>query len=173
MCRRRDGWHWHKERDPTGFRPGMCRRPGNGLRESIAAAILPAADAGSLLIHLAVHPHLGHRHGTVRSARHACKGPDVTRQAGKRWLPGQQGNHKHRDDLEEPLHAFQEDYHCLDRSASDSGHKQQSHPYFAAVSAATGTSMSCLRMIRLVAFSVASSKPWPCVMASVGQASTQ
>jgi hypothetical protein len=37
----------------------------------------------------------------------------------------------------------------------------------------TGTSISSLRMTRLVAFSVASSKPWPCVMASVGQASTQ
>ena len=45
--------------------------------------------------------------------------------------------------------------------------------YFAAVSALTGTSMSSLRMTRLVAFSVASSKPWPWVMASVGQASTQ
>ena len=45
--------------------------------------------------------------------------------------------------------------------------------YFAAVRASTGTSISCLRMIRLVAFSVASSKPWPWVMASVGQASTQ
>ena len=44
--------------------------------------------------------------------------------------------------------------------------------YFA-VSAATGTSMSSLRMTRFVALSVASSKPWPCVMASVGQASTQ
>ncbi len=44
--------------------------------------------------------------------------------------------------------------------------------YFA-VSAATGTSISSLRITRLVAFSVASSKPWPWVMASVGQASTQ
>jgi hypothetical protein len=41
------------------------------------------------------------------------------------------------------------------------------------VSAATGTSMSSLRMTRLVALSVASSNPWPCVIASVGQASTQ
>jgi hypothetical protein len=45
--------------------------------------------------------------------------------------------------------------------------------YLVVVSAATGTSISDLRMIRLVAFRVASSKPWPWVMASVGQASTQ
>jgi hypothetical protein len=45
--------------------------------------------------------------------------------------------------------------------------------HFAAVRALTGTSMSSLRMTRLVAFRVASSKPWPWVMASVGQASTQ
>ena len=45
--------------------------------------------------------------------------------------------------------------------------------YFAAVNAATGSSMSSLRITRLVAFRVASSKPWPWVMASVGQASTQ
>ena len=35
------------------------------------------------------------------------------------------------------------------------------------------TSMSSLRITRLVAFRLASSNPWPCVMASVGQASTQ
>ncbi len=46
-------------------------------------------------------------------------------------------------------------------------------PSYFAVRAATGTSMSSLRWTRLVAFSVASSKPWPCVIASVGQASTQ
>jgi hypothetical protein len=44
--------------------------------------------------------------------------------------------------------------------------------YFA-VSAATGNSISALRITRLVAFSVASSNPCPCVIASVGQASTQ
>ena len=44
--------------------------------------------------------------------------------------------------------------------------------YFA-VSAATGTSISSLRITKLVAFKVASSKPCPCVIASVGQASTQ
>jgi hypothetical protein len=52
------------------------------------------------------------------------------------------------------------------------GLKRGCGAYFA-VSAATGTSMSSLRITRLVAFRVASSKPWPWVMASVGQASTQ
>lgn len=45
--------------------------------------------------------------------------------------------------------------------------------YFPAVSAETGRSMSSLRMTRLVALILASSKPWPWVIASVGQASTQ
>lgn len=45
--------------------------------------------------------------------------------------------------------------------------------YRAGVRLATATSMSSLRITRLVAFRVASSKPWPCVIASVGHASTQ
>src|SRR5271156_6696968 len=36
-----------------------------------------------------------------------------------------------------------------------------------------GISMSSLRMTMVVAFRLASSKPWPCVIASVGHASTQ
>ena len=44
--------------------------------------------------------------------------------------------------------------------------------YFA-VSAATGTSMSSLRITSVVALIDASSNPCPCVIASVGQASTQ
>ena len=51
--------------------------------------------------------------------------------------------------------------------------EEKARVYRAAVFVATGGSMSCLRITRLVAFSVASSKPWPCVIASVGQASTQ
>src|ERR1700685_4042521 len=51
--------------------------------------------------------------------------------------------------------------------------KQDRRTIYFSLSAATGTSMSSLRITRLVALSVASSKPWPWVMASVGQASTQ
>ncbi len=58
-------------------------------------------------------------------------------------------------------------------SIADFGIFPKLKAYFAGVSASTGKSMSSLRMTRLVAFSVASSKPWPWVMASVGQASTQ
>jgi hypothetical protein len=50
---------------------------------------------------------------------------------------------------------------------------RESRPIYFAVNALSGTSMSSLRMTRLVALRVASSKPWPWVMASVGQASTQ
>ena len=45
--------------------------------------------------------------------------------------------------------------------------------YRAGAMALTGRSMSSFRITRLVALSEASSNPWPWVMASVGQASTQ
>jgi hypothetical protein len=45
--------------------------------------------------------------------------------------------------------------------------------YFLAACAGNGASISSLRMTMLVALRLASSKPWPWVMASVGQASTQ
>jgi hypothetical protein len=144
---------------PGRFGLGLGRRLDNCLRPAVAAAILKAAGVGSVVRHWAICAHLAHPHATRRGAGGNRRDRHSARQAGDGRLCGEHRNQREGDDLENLFHALQREYHRFLARCVFQITDRMCICYLAAVSASTGTSMSCLRMIRLVAFSVASSKP--------------
>jgi hypothetical protein len=163
------------------------RRKNDGLGLRLRTAILRATVCGHLARHGAIRTHSAHGHRATGSTGRVH--PRRARQAAHRRLNrGEADHHKNRNELGEPSHVLPEDTDQARVSLCAGSHFSQMScaelvvgpglPYplilgYFAVSAAMGTSMSSLRITMFVALIEASSKPCPCVIASVGQASTQ
>ena len=165
-CQRRSWFRKHSSRS--------C-----GRRMRVPATVRFAAPHGGGMRHRAIRRHRGHR--TIRRT-----GRGHSRCAGWRSqhrLNRQKPNHNSGNELKSLLHSLCSNVETIVLPVCERNHIMirpcpapsaiRKPPYFAAVRALTGTSMSSLRITRLVAFSEASSKPCPWVIASVGQASTQ
>jgi hypothetical protein len=162
------GWFGQglERRTWSGQRRSLCRRwksdrsQGPSDRPNVEARCASLVWAGQT----AARSHVRNRHGT------GCTGGRAE-QAGEGRLHGNKAYEENRDGMEEPLHALQ---WSIDGIRPEMCVRKPTEAnYLAGVNACSGVSMSSLRITRLVAFKVASSKPWPWVMASVGQASTQ
>jgi hypothetical protein len=155
-----------------------------GLRQSAVAAILGTVCSRKVLRHGTVRIHLRHAHGAGSSHRGVVRHATKRRQRRACCEQADQHNGEGLDCALHPLSNYMLlvlaisalDHSWTSDSTADCGSGKEPLPmggYRAGAIALTGSSISSLRMTRLVALREASSNPWPWVMASVGQASTQ
>jgi len=83
---------------------------GNRLRQSVVAAILVTARAGSFMRHVAGHAHMAHGPTAARHTGTTCWSPHIARQSREGRLGRKQRSHNNSDDLEEPFHLLEIEY---------------------------------------------------------------